>query len=114
MNENDNIWKFLGMPWVALPVLAINGLIAWDKMPERVPMKINANGMATSWSTRGHSIQIMFEVLLVVVVASSAMLGLVAFQVPWRLKPASIIVSLMTVSMAILLAWVIWTYQVGA
>lgn len=112
--EEESPWKYIALPWVSLPLFAVNCLIAWNEMPERVPMKYGRNGVVTSWATRSASMGLMFKMLLFVVIVSSVMLGLVQFQVPWRLKPASLIVTLMSLSIAVLLAWVMWTRQMGA
>jgi hypothetical protein len=100
-------------PWLGIPLTALDFRIAWDRLPEKVPMKTGGHGQVLAWTTREGALSFDLKFL--------AMILLIVTFIGWILGMASsdkgivgvVIAALTGWGIVLLLNWVLWSIQVG-
>ena len=105
--------KRLAALWLALPVLALNYFLAWNRLPERVPMKFGPNGAPTAWAARGDSLTVPFGVLGFTLVLATVIGVAIGYQAPERMGVGSVVLGILVGFVTLLFVWIVWAYQVA-
>jgi hypothetical protein len=100
--------------WLALPLTALDGWIAWGRLPARVVMKYGPDGQPRSWTSRENAIAFDLKILAVALTFFTVIGFLIAFTQPGRGGARGAwIVMLCGGFFFLLLNGILWLYQVG-
>ncbi|MFZ0761306.1 MAG: DUF1648 domain-containing protein [Candidatus Sulfotelmatobacter sp.] len=74
--ERKLFLRAVGLPWLALPLTALNYWLAWDRLPARIAVHFDVNWQPNGWTSREESLMLALGVtafmLVVFTVASYA------------------------------------------
>ena len=98
--------------WLALPLTALDWLLAWHRLPARVAMKTGPNGQPLAWADRADAMAFDLKLLAGVALFATALGVVIALAQPDRAKTAAWTMGAVIAFVAGLLNVVLWTIQV--
>ncbi len=98
--------------WLTVPLLALSWVIAWPRLPARVPMKFDDSGRATAWASPGGALEVQFAVLLGTLVFASAIAFVVTALAPEKTAKSAWLVPVVGGFVLLLMNWILWAYLV--
>jgi hypothetical protein len=102
----------LALAWLALPLTALDWLVAWGRLPARVVMKTNASGQPIHWATREDALRFDLSLVGGVLVFLTIVSALVVALQPEKARQATWGAVVVALFLFLIVNGILWGSQV--